>query len=288
MTSAFPQKPQAGKMLPGGGTLFGQQHPAPTPTPTVPKTPPLSSSQQNVYDLMAQTLASWGLSSLAPDLKTLVAGGDTSPDTLSLALSQTAAFKQRFSGNEARKKAGLPELNPAQYIALEEGYRSVLNAYGLPAQYGSHDFMADMIGKDISAAEVSARAQVAHDQYTAAPSYVKDLWQKYYGGKGDAIAAILDPTTATQIIQDRSQQVGIGGAAAQYGMGIGRRPEGVPEHRRQQGRRPVDCSPVRYDLRPDNRRERRPTRRCRRRAEASDALRLGASTVPREGCVHRL
>lgn len=176
-------------------------------------------NQQSAYDLMLQTLQSWGLATLAPDLKNLILKGDTSPDTLSLALSQTQAYKTRFSGNAIREKNGLPDLTPAQYIALEEQYKNVMNAYGLPAGfYDTHDGLADLIGKDISATELQARAQVAHDQYTNAPDYVKNLWSTYFGTQGDAIAAILDPNTATQVIQDRGAQVAIGGAAAQNGF----------------------------------------------------------------------
>lgn len=179
----------------------------------------LNPNQQSAYDLMLQTLTSWGLASLATDLKNLIIKGDTSPDTLSLALSQTAAYKQRFSGNALREKNGLPDLTPAQYIAMEEQYRNIMNSYGLPAGfYDTHDDLADMIGKDISAQELQTRVQVAHDQYTNAPDYVKNLWSTYFGTKGDAVAAILDPDTATQVIQDRANQVAIGGAAAQNGF----------------------------------------------------------------------
>lgn len=170
---------------------------------------------------MNKTLASWGLGSLAKDLRNLILRGDTSPDTLSLALSQTDAYKKRFAGNELRRKAGLPELNPAEYIAVEEQYTNVLKAYGLPAGfYDKHEDFTKMIGGDLSPDELRQRAQVAHDQYIAAPAYVKSLWSQYFGTKGDALAAILDPDTATATIAARSQQVGIGGAAAQQGLGV--------------------------------------------------------------------
>jgi hypothetical protein len=132
--------------------------------------PTLNQAQQGAYDLLASTLKSWGLGTLLPDLKGFILGGDTSPDTLSLKLSQTTAYKQRFAGNEERRKNGLPELNPAQYIGLEEQYSNVLRSYGLPAGfYDSHKDFTDFIGKDISPSEIQTRAQIAHDQYQAAP-----------------------------------------------------------------------------------------------------------------------
>lgn len=194
--------------------------------PTSGRTPaaaprPLDPTQQSAYDLMMQTLQSWGLASLAGDLKNLIIKGDTSPDTLSLALSETSAYKQRFAGNAIRQKNGLPALTPAQYIATEEQYKNIMNAYGLPAGfYDSQSDLADLIGKDISSQELQTRVQIAHDQYTNAPDAVKNLWSQYFGTKGDAIAAILDPKTATQVIQDRANQVAIGGAAALQGFHV--------------------------------------------------------------------
>lgn len=212
----LPTKGPAQKPQPAG-------KPAPKPPAPKPPAPPpvLTNSQQSIYDLMNATLASWGLTTLAPDLKNLILKGDTAPDTLALALSQTQAYKTRFAGNAERVKNGLPELTPAQYIGLEEQYQNVLRSYGLPQGfYDKPSDFNDFIGKDLSPTELKDRAQIAHDQYIAAPDYVKNLWGTYFGTKGDAIAAILDPDVATQVIQDRSMQVGIGGAAAQQGLGV--------------------------------------------------------------------
>lgn len=182
---------------------------------------PLSHTQQDAFDLMRETLASWGLSSLTGELRKLIVHGDTSPDTLALALSQTKEYKERFKGNELRVKAGLSELNPAQYIALEEQYHNVMEAYGLPkGLFDSHEDFVKLIGGDVSPDELKERAQVAHDQYMAAPEYVRNLWEQYYGTKGDALAHILDPKLATQKILDQAQQVAIGGTAAQYGIAV--------------------------------------------------------------------
>lgn len=216
-----------------GGTIPGFAKAQTQPTAQAKQTPAqrnipgtadpagLSSGQQSAYDLMDETLKSWGLGDLANTLRQLIVKGDTNPDTLSLELSQTSEYKQRFAGNAIRKANGLAELNPAQYLAMEEGYRQVLQSYGMPKGfYDSNSDFTKFIGNDISASELQSRVQVAHDQYTAAPDYVKSLWNQYFGTKGDAIAAILDPNTATSLIQDRGQQVALGGAAKQYGFNI--------------------------------------------------------------------
>lgn len=186
-----------------------------------PGVQPLNSDQQSAFALEAQTLASWGLSSLSGTLRSLIVKGDTAPDTLTLALSQTPEWKQRFSGNAERVKNGLPELSPGQYLQAEESYRQVLKSYGIPSGfYDTQAALAKYIGGDVSATELDARAKEAHDTYMAAPQYMKNLWNQYFGTKGDAIAGILDPKVATQIIQDRGLQVQIGGAAAAQGLHI--------------------------------------------------------------------
>lgn len=182
---------------------------------------PLNPTQQGAFDLMKAQLHAWGLDALVNDLRGFIVAGDTSPDTLTLALSNTQAYKTRFAANDIRIANGLSALSPAEYLGMERQYKDVLQSYGLPPGfYDSTKDFTDFIGKDISASELDARAKIAHDQYEAAPTYIKNLWGQYFGGKGDAIAAILDPEVATQVIQDRANQVAIGGAAAQHGLQV--------------------------------------------------------------------
>src|SRR6266498_5450250 len=75
--------------------------------------PRIGQEQQSAMDLISQTLKSWGLATLIPDLKRLIIGGDTAPDTLSLKLAQTKAYQIRFAANKLRSEKGLPQLSPA-------------------------------------------------------------------------------------------------------------------------------------------------------------------------------
>lgn len=186
---------------------------------------PLNSDQQSMFDLLSSTLKSWGLDTLLPDLRKLIVGGDTSPDTLSLALSQTDAYKKRFAGNATRTKNGLPELSPAEYIAAEEQYQNVMRAYGLPKGfYDSFDDFNNYIGDDVSPSELEDRVKVATEQFTNAPEEWKQAWQQYYGlSQGQGVAAILDPNhTSVQDLLRQAQAVGIGGSAGQQGINVTR------------------------------------------------------------------
>lgn len=184
---------------------------------------PLNQTQQSAYDLMSNTLKSWGLATLVPDLKKFIIQGDTNADTLALALSQTDAYKKRFAGNADRIKNGLAELAPAQYIATEEQYRNVLRSYGLPQ--GFYDSPADLdkfIAQDVSPTELESRVKVATDQYMNADSTQRDIWQQYFGlSQGDAVAHMIDPNKYSLTdLQNKATQVGIGTAAAEQGLGV--------------------------------------------------------------------
>lgn len=197
-----------------------QDPPRPTPNPGHAASPPLTHSQQSVFALMEQTLQSWGLGSLTNDLRKLIIGGDTSPDTLALALSQTKAYKIRFAGNEARIKAGLPELTPAQYIATEEQYRNILRQYGLPKGFYDDKKSTDkLIGGDVSPTEFNDRVQAAADLVYNSPPEAQRAWDQFYGGgKGGAIAAILDPKKAAPLVEKQVLAAQIGGAALAQGL----------------------------------------------------------------------
>jgi hypothetical protein len=187
-------------------------------TPTTP--PPVDTQTQGALDQLKALLNSWGLGTLYQAASGYLIQGLTS-DEVTLKLQDTPEYKTRFAGNEIRKANNLPVLSPAQYIATEEQYQQVMRNYGLPP--GFYDKPSDFnefIGNDVSPAEIDARAKIAHDQFIAAPDYVKNLWSQYFGTQGDAIASILDPHVATQVIQDRSTQIGIGGAAAAQGLGV--------------------------------------------------------------------
>ena len=200
--------------------------------------------RQNAFDMMEQQLRQWGLGTLIPDLRKFIQQGYTNTNTLTLKLSQTDAFKQRFAGNELRLKNGLSELSPAEYLATERSYRQVLQSYGLPKGfYDQHTDFVKMIGGDVSPAELDKRAQIAANQFVNAPEQMKQMWVQYGFGtnKGDIIAGILDPTRATQVIQNRAQQVAIGAAALEQGLDVGKnraqqlQQRGVTEDQAQQG-----------------------------------------------------
>jgi hypothetical protein len=188
-----------------------------TPTPGGPTT----GVDLGYADLIKQTLASWGLSSLAGLVDQLGRTG-ASQDQITLQIQQSPEYKLRFAGNDARIKNGLAALDPATYIALEGQYRQILSQ--LPAGfYDSKQAFDSFIGNDISPAELSDRVATANQVYITAPPQVRQAWDRYYGntaGTGGAIAAILDTKTAAPLIEQRALAAEIGGTALQQGLAL--------------------------------------------------------------------
>lgn len=178
----------------------------------------LAGEQRDAYMALSSLFNGYGLGSLAPKIYGYIKNG-YSADTISILLQQTDEYKQRFAGNEARRKAGLPVLNPAEYLATEASYRQIMSSAGLPA--GFYDKPSDFtvwIGKNVSPTEIQSRVDLATQATTLAnPSYRKALNQM---GIDDSqlTAYFLDPTKALPSLQKSAATATIGAEAIQQGL----------------------------------------------------------------------
>jgi hypothetical protein len=179
----------------------------------------LQGSQRDAFAALQSLFAGYGLGSLAPKIFDYIKQGYGS-DTISLLLQDTPEYKQRFAGNIARQKAGLPVLAPAQYLATEESYRQVLQSAGLPK--GFYDTPADFtnwIAGDVSATELKNRADEASAVANGNPA-VRDAMKQLYGvSEGDIAAYFLDQARAEPILRKREQAAEIAAAGIQRGFG---------------------------------------------------------------------
>lgn len=141
--------------------------------------------------------------------------------TVSLMLQDTPEYKQRFAANDARRKAGLPVLSPADYINLERSYAQVLSSFGLPKGfYDQHSDFTDWIAKDVSASEINDRAQIASDAVNSSdPAYVQALQQMGLG-HGDMIASVLDQKRALPVLKKIVSASQIGAEGIRQGLAV--------------------------------------------------------------------
>lgn len=205
-------------------------------------TPPVDPTTAGAAAVLNAQLAAWGITGLGADVLRLLKQGLDS-NALMIELENTDAYKKRFIGNEARQKAGLRALPPAEYVATETALKGVLRSFGMPKGfYDTNEDITKFIANDVSPAELHDRATVAQEVWITGPATNRQAWKSYYGlSDGAAIAAILDPTKALGLVQKQAAAAQLGGNALAQGLNVGRaRAEdlvaaGVSDQQSQQG-----------------------------------------------------
>lgn len=176
---------------------------------------------ENAYQMLVRMLEEWGLGSLAPDVLGLLQDGHTQ-DQVSLLIQDTSAYKQRFVGNEARRKAGLAALSPAEYLSTEASYRRIMESAGMPSGFYDHpDDFASWIGADVSPSEIQSRVSLATDAAaTLDDNSKKAFWEYYRVGESDLAAYFLDRERAMPTIQKQARAAQVGAAANRNQLGV--------------------------------------------------------------------
>lgn len=143
-----------------------------------------------------------------------------SQSQVSVLIQDTSEYKQRFSGNEKRKAAGIPVLAPRDYLSVEASYRQILSTAGMP--YGFYDQAsdyADWIGHDVAPQEISTRVGLAVEAADRMDANTAKVFQDWYGvGKNDLAAFFLDQDRALPHMQKTAKAVQLGGDYARDGL----------------------------------------------------------------------
>lgn len=172
--------------------------------------------REDAIEILTELYSQYGLESLVSVIVDLKNQG-YSEEVINVRLQQTPEFKARFIGNETRKKAGLPRLEPEEYIATEAAYKKVMRDAMLPAGfYDDPGDFANFIGFDVSPMELQERVTMANLSFQNADPFYTDSLRRMYGlSEGDMLAYTLDPERAMPLI---TRQV----KAAQFGAEAGR------------------------------------------------------------------
>lgn len=181
---------------------------------------PTDAGMQDAYQRLYDEFNKIGLGALVAEGKELLMSA-TNPAAMPSALRETKAYKTRFSANDARIKAGLSALSPAEYLAKENAYQNLMRNYGLPTSYytpgtyGKQEGFDKLIANDVSATELENRILVAQDRVLNAPPGVLESIKTYYPEitNADILAYTLNPENALSSIQRKVTTAEIGGAA---------------------------------------------------------------------------
>ena len=181
----------------------------------------LQTQRTDWSEYLSQVFNSYGLSALAPKIKEFVQQGFT-PDTVTLKLQETPEYKQRFIGNENRRKAGLPVLTPGEYLSVESSYKKILKDAELPSGfYDQPDDFSKFIGADIAPTELQERVNIANQSLQNADPFFTDSLRTYYGlNSGDMLAYALDPERALPVITRQQKAAQFGAEAARQGIQV--------------------------------------------------------------------
>lgn len=170
--------------------------------------------------LLERMFAQYGISGLGPVIRQWLQQG-YSADTIALLIRDTPQYKERFPAMEALAQRGMA-LTESQYIDLERQYRGVMVSYGLPQGfYDRPDDFAGFIINDVSPRELDQRVFTAQQFLNSSnPEYLNAL-QEYYGiSRGAALAYVLDPEKAQDVLRREMRAAEIGAAGSTYGFDL--------------------------------------------------------------------
>jgi len=197
----------------------------------------ISGETKDAYQRLFDEFNALGLGALVTDSKDLLMKA-TSIAAIPDALRGTKAYMTRFSANDARIKAGLTALTPAEYLEKEDAYQKVMRDYGLPASYytpglyGKQEGFDSLIGNDVSALELEDRISTAKKRVINANPEVSAALKQFYPDitDGDILAYTLNPKNAIKDIQRKVTAAEIGGAALAQGLNKGQTPEEIKRY----------------------------------------------------------
>lgn len=184
----------------------------------------MGASQQSAYDIIAQTLTSYGLDQLSSFVNEMVFQENIVDTNILVGrIRQTSEYRQRFAGNETRRQAGLNVLSEGEYIQLENVYRQTLRSAGMPREfYSSPETFSRLIGGDVSIQEFSQRINQGYQAVREADPQVVEEMRRLYGVDDSQLAAyFLDPQRATPMLLKQAQAAQIAAEGTlQAGFGV--------------------------------------------------------------------
>lgn len=171
-------------------------------------------AQQNSLIAQLRTFAADnGLGPLLSGLEKYVRAGYTGDAVYLMTKNDPeyqAAYAARFAANAQRVKQGLPELSPATYIQMEQGYRSAMLNRGLPAGlFDNPDDFTTLIANDVSVQEVADRVDLALAVVNFdGNAQVKQDLADLYGitDVGQMAAYVLDPQRTQSFLTSQYNQ----------------------------------------------------------------------------------
>ena len=177
--------------------------------------------QDSSYDIIQRVLANYGLENMRDFVHDIVFKQNVvNGDIIIGKLRETPQYKERFAGNEQRRKAGLNALSEDDYIGLEKAYAQLMRQSGLPSGfYDDQTDFTNLIGNDVSVTELAERVNQGYEAVmNADPEVVQEMRRLYNIGDGELAAYFLDPERATPTLITQARAASIAGQSVRQGV----------------------------------------------------------------------
>jgi len=180
---------------------------------------------EDAYEILRLTFKEYGLDDdeLLKEIQGYMERGLGS-ERAGLELKKTKAYTTRFSGNEARRAAGLNVMSEAAYLELEDAYSETLRAYGLQGYFGTdrkkaQAKMGELIGNDIAAPEFKERIDTVAMRVNNADPNVKATLKAFYNIEDtDLVKYFLNPKENLPKLQEKVTAAEIGNEALKQNL----------------------------------------------------------------------
>lgn len=180
----------------------------------------LSGENRDAFMALNSLFKQYGLGSLAGKIYDYVKNG-YGADTISILLQDSPEYKKRFAANDARLKAGMSVLSPAEYISVENSYRQIMRQSGLPVGfYDSTEDFTGWLSGDMSPTELQSRVDLATQATALANPAYKAALKQMGLSDGELTAYFLDQSKALPYLQKSAATAAIGAEALQRGLGF--------------------------------------------------------------------
>ncbi|WP_434439717.1 hypothetical protein [Lentzea sp. E54] len=175
-------------------------------------TSPAPTFDNNAFEMLQAQLREWGLESLTGVVRDMLIAGD-SGDVIPIKLRQTQEYKERFSGNELRRRAGYAALSEAEYLSIEGSYKSIIRQYVGSGTYDTKDNFEKWFASNTSPVELNQRFEAYREDYNSRPQEWKDMWAANGLTPADAIRVVADPSVTETDLKRRLSAYSITGEA---------------------------------------------------------------------------
>lgn len=187
-----------------------------------------ANAQNSMIAQLREFMAANGMSELVAAMEKYVRAGYTGDAVWVMARNDAQfkdAYAKRFAANAERAKLGLPELLPATYIEMEQGYRTAMLNRGMPAGlFDTPEDFTRLIARDVSVKEVAARLDGALDyiNFDGNAAVKEELRARFGMTDAEMAAYVLDPERTQSYLETEftrnMRRANIAGAARNAGI----------------------------------------------------------------------